>query len=281
MALHVLKKSEREHLFELFTELKRLSENNNDATTEVMTALRCLKAVHSNAIEDKRVDRVFLQILLHGAGIPDKSKISTRYHKAKLELNGQEEMLRWLESLAVSKKELSISMLLEMHKRVFGKSWVDGAGRFRESEVTIQGMKHMPPHHSQAQQLLHQYFMILKDRLRAINELDKDSFYEVLKISADAHYSVAYIHPFIDGNGRIARAVGDYIFLYQGMFYDVIMSDYRGFYLDALEESESTDTTPLYHFIEYSYLETLERISGFFKLLSEDKITSSSPSNRF
>ncbi|OVE75797.1 hypothetical protein BVX98_06990 [bacterium F11] len=274
MALHILKKSERENLFTLFTELKKCSDQYPEGTTEVMTALRCLKAVHSNAIEDKRVDRVFLQILLHGAGIPDKSKISTRYQKAKFEINGQEEMLRWLESLANDKSELSLSLLLEMHKRVFGKSWPDGSGKFRQSEVAIQGMQHLPPHHSKIQEYLHQSFLTINERLKPIQELNRDSFFEVLRISADVHYAVAHIHPFSDGNGRIARAVGDYVLLLKGMFYDVIMSDYRDFYLDAMEECSATDSTPLYHFIEYSYLETLQRISGFFKLVAENETSS-------
>ena len=54
---------------------------------EAMTALRCLKAVHSNVIEDKRVDRIFLQVLLHDAGIADKLRISAGYEKASVETN--------------------------------------------------------------------------------------------------------------------------------------------------------------------------------------------------
>ena len=71
----------------------------------------------------------------------------------------------------------------------------------------------------------------------------------------------------IDGNGRIARAVGDYVMLVNGLYYDVIMTDYRDAYLDAMEECRMGDTSPLTHFLEYSYLETLERISGFFQII--------------
>ncbi len=42
--------------------------------------------------------------------------------------------------------------------------------------------------------------------------------------------------------------------LIHGSNYDVIMTDYRDAYLDALESSTWDDTSPVYHFIEYSYL---------------------------
>ena len=83
---------------------------------------------------------------------------------------------------------------------------------------------------------------------------------------------VAHVHPFEDGNGRIARAIGDYVMLCHGFYYDVIMTDYRDTYLDALDACTLTDTTPLYHFIEYSYLETLRRIAGFFQMAGEDRL---------
>ena len=61
----VLTARERAHLVEMFFQLKIRGERFPHAREEAMTALRCLKAVHSNAIEDKRVDRIFLQVLLH------------------------------------------------------------------------------------------------------------------------------------------------------------------------------------------------------------------------
>ena len=41
---------------------------------------------------------------------------------------------------------------------------------------------------------------------------------------------------------------------------------YRSNYLDALEECSFTDATPLYWFLEFSYLETLERVSTFYEM---------------
>ena len=250
--------------------LKGLGERYPLAREEAMTALRCLKAVHSNVIEDKRVDRVFLQVLLHSAGIADKSRISAEYKKASIELKGQETMLKWLESEALRRTELSISMLLEMHRLTFAESWPEGAGQLRQSEVRIRLMSHLPPHSSQISQLLHQRFAAINEQLFAHQSISVDSFFEILEISAQAHYLVAHVHPFDDGNGRIARALGDYVMLIHGFYYDVIMTDYKDIYLDSLEECSLSDSKPLSNFLEFSYQETLERISGFFRIVEEE-----------
>lgn len=269
MSYVVLTSKEREELVQIFFRLRKMGKTHPIARQEALTALRCLKAIHSNAIEDTRVDRIFLQVLLHGAGVSDKSHISQHYYNASSELKGQEKILRMLESYAGQQQEMSISLLLEIHRHIFSESSPESAGRFRTHEVRIKNMTHRPCHQSQIEQLLHQKLSDINYRLFSIGCITPENFHDVLKLSAEAHYLVAAVHPFSDGNGRIARAIGDYVMLVHGYFYDVIMTDYRDIYLDSLSECSVTDTAPLQRFLEYSYLETLRRISGFFQLIEQ------------
>jgi Fic family protein len=266
MPILILNFAERQKLEELYFEAEALGLRYPDARQEIMTALRCLKAVHSNAIEDRSIDRVFLQILLHDAGIRDKSRISPEYENAYLTLKGQQAMLESLEEKAEAHEPLSISMLSEMHREMFSGSWVEGAGSFRKAAISISRMRHDPPQASEVEGLLHQRFVAINEGIDRIGRVTPQTFEDVLKLSAEAHYLVAGVHPFVDGNGRIARAIGDYVLLRFDMYYDVIMTEYRSNYLDSLEECDFTDSTPLYRFLEFSYLETLERISTFFRL---------------
>jgi fido (protein-threonine AMPylation protein) len=272
MAIVSLTQQEKQHLLEMYLRLNELGKQYPLAQEEAMTALRCLKAIHSNVIEDKSVDRIFLQVLLHNAGIADKSQISTGYEKASLELKGQETMLKWLESMAQKQTRLSISMLVEMHRLMFEDSWPECVGQFRQADIKIHLMSHRPPHFSQVSQLLYQKFAVINELLFSNDSVEEMNLLEILQLSAEAHYLVAHVHPFADGNGRIARAVGDYVMLVHGCYYDVIMTDYRDYYLDSLEESSLLDSKPLTNFLEYSYLETLERISGFFKIVDRDDV---------
>ena len=266
MSYVILTERERDELTELFFRLRKLGAQFPLAREEAMTALRCLKAVHSNAIEDKTVDRIFLQLLLHGAGVPEKDQISQHYGNAAKELRGQEALLRWLEDRAQQREPLTIAMLRTMHRMMFEDSCPEMAGKFRNTDVRISGMRHLPPHHRHVPEALHQHLEGINESLGEIRPDSRESVIRVLEESARAHYLVAHVHPFEDGNGRLARAVGDYAMLYHGFYYDVIMLDYRDTYLDSLESSTWSDSSPLLHFLEFSYLETLKRISGFFNL---------------
>ena len=58
--------------------------------------------------------------------------------------------------------------------------------------------------------------------------------------------------------------------LVHGFYYDVIMTDYKDHYLDSFEECSLLDSKPLSSFLEFSYQETLERISGFFRIVDQE-----------
>ncbi|MEC4812597.1 MAG: Fic family protein [Scytonema sp. PMC 1069.18] len=53
------------------------------------------------------------------------------------------------------------------------------------------------------------------------------------------HHRFTQIHPFQDGNGRVARALATLIFLKAGWFPLVISRDFREEYIDALEEADN------------------------------------------
>jgi Fic family protein len=188
-------------------------------------------------------------------------------------------MLEDLEQRASAKEPLSISLLLDMHRTTFRDAWPQGAGRFRESTVVISGMRHDPPPASDVEGILHQRFASINEAANGIASVTPETFDRILRLSAEAHYAVAGAHPFEDGNGRIARAVGDYLLLHFDMYYDVIMTEYRDNYLDSLEDCTFTDCSPLHRFLEFSYLETLQRVSTFYKLAqSRAHVVSSRPS---
>ena len=48
------------------------------------------------------------------------------------------------------------------------------------------------------------------------------------------------------------------------------MKDYKDNYLDILEECSLLNVKALSNFLEYSYHETLERISGFFRIVDQE-----------
>ncbi len=64
-------------------------------------------------------------------------------------------------------------------------------------------------------------------------------------LSAWLHHRFTQIHPFQDGNGRIARAIASLVFLKSGLFPLVVRDSDRESYISALEEADRENLSPL------------------------------------
>jgi len=94
-------------------------------------------------------------------------------------------------------KVMDIESFLYAHQ-ILLKNIENDAGRFRSSNVgVLKGSKvsHVAPKYSMVPQLMSNLFSFLKN--------DKDT--HVLIKASIFHYEVEFIHPFIDGNGRMGR----------------------------------------------------------------------------
>ncbi len=63
------------------------------------------------------------------------------------------------------------------------------------------------------------------------------------------HHRFTQIHPFQDGNGRVARSLASLVFLRAGWFILSVTRDSRGRYLEALETADDGDAAGLVHLL--------------------------------
>lgn len=63
------------------------------------------------------------------------------------------------------------------------------------------------------------------------------------------HHRFTQIHPYQDGNGRVARALASLLFIKAGWFPVVVTRDDRGRYIDALEAADEGELIPLISFL--------------------------------
>jgi prophage maintenance system killer protein len=87
----------------------------------------------------------------------------------------------------------------------------------------------------------------VKDEMERLVAWQKDYETDVSPevLAAWLHHRFTQIHPFQDGNGRVARALGTLIFLKAGLFPLVIRDTDRTRYISALESSDEGDLKPL------------------------------------
>jgi Fic family protein len=108
---------------------------------------------------------------------------------------------------------------------------------------------------------------------RLVGELRSEAFlaaHPVLQASY-AHYGLVVIHPFADGNGRVARALAS-AFTYRAISMPiVILSEHKNAYLNALESADSGDHQV---FVDFMLARSLDTI----KLVDESVRSALSPS---
>ena len=91
---------------------------------------------------------------------------------------------------------------------------------------------------------------IFNDRLTGSHVLVKAAF---------LHHAFVQIHPFQDGNGRIARLLASFVLIKEGLFPLSIDRDARTKYIDALESADNCEYQPLVDVIAGNQISSIER----------------------
>ncbi|MFL6163234.1 MAG: Fic family protein [Jatrophihabitantaceae bacterium] len=97
---------------------------------------------------------------------------------------------------------------------------------------------------------------------RLIQEINSHAFLNAHPVvqAAYAHYAFVCIHPFADGNGRVARALASaYLYRDPGVPL-VVFADQKGAYLDALEAADAGVIVPFLNFMSARAVEAVEMV---------------------
>ena len=101
---------------------------------------------------------------------------------------------------------------------------------YRNTQVYIRGSMHIPPKSHMVLDLMETFFDLL---------LEEEN---ILARIVLGHYFFVYIHPYIDGNGRIGRFLMNVIAVSSGYEWIVVPTERRSEYMDALEKVASDKT---------------------------------------
>ena len=97
---------------------------------------------------------------------------------------------------------------------------------------------------------------------RLVNELRSETFLNAHPIqqASYVHYAFVLIHPFADGNGRVARALAS-AFTYRAVSIPiVILSEHKTLYLDSLEAADGGNYQSFGNFMLDRSLETIQLV---------------------
>jgi Fic family protein len=89
--------------------------------------------------------------------------------------------------------------------------------------------------------------------------------------SAWLHHRFTQIHPFQDGNGRVARALASLVFLREGLFPLIVRESDRKEYIGALETADAGDLGPLVTFFARRQRDAILKTLGLEQQVQQSK----------
>lgn len=132
-------------------------------------------------------------------------------------------------------QELNLEVVLSLHKMLISNIRDDVAGRFRADNEYVRVGSHIAPNPKE-----------VKDRLeKMLTEYNASSHESIIKRIARLHLTFEYIHPFVDGNGRIGRVINNYLLIREGFVPINIKFIDRKKYYEAFKEFDSKGVTTI------------------------------------
>jgi Fic family protein len=123
-------------------------------------------------------------------------------------------------------QELTLEVILLLHKMLIANIRDDIAGKFRSQGQWVRVASHIAPDPKEVTGRLE----------KMLSGYNASSHENIIKRIALLHLTFEYIHPFVDGNGRIGRAINNYLLIREGFVPVNIKFIDRKMYYDAFNE---------------------------------------------
>lgn len=111
----------------------------------------------------------------------------------------------------------------------------------------------------------------MENLVHMYRKAEEHSSYSPEVRSAWLHHRFTQIHPFQDGNGRVARALASLVFLREGLFPLVVRDSDRKEYIGALETADAGDLGPLVTFFARRQREAILKALGLEQQVQQSK----------
>jgi Fic family protein len=185
----------------------------------------------SNAIEGNTLTEIETKVV-----IEEGITISGKPLKHHLEAIGHSLAYDYLYSL-LKQEVLTENDIKKLHKLFYQKIDEKNAGKYRKVQVYITGSAHIPPKPQDLPRLMSE----LVEWYRCSTE-------HPVVTAALLHQKFVVVHPFIDGNGRVARLLMNLHLLKHHFPVTIIPPIYRAEYIALIEKSHN-DNQPFIEFI--------------------------------
>ena len=200
----------------------------------------------SNAIEGSTLDYALTKQVLDGQARMDRLEkrgvMVTGTRREAQEAVNLNACLDMYEKFLLNGKELDEEMMLRLHFVLLSKieGYEQYRGIWRPVNVIIRGSPHVFPHHSEVFGLMRELFGWYSINRGLIHPVE---------LAAKFHTKFTSIHPFADGNGRMARLLMNYILQTNGIPFTNIPLRRRSAYMKTQAAGNKSDLKPFTLFL--------------------------------
>ena len=248
MASHILETIDR-----LKNELDALRPLPPDVVAQVEQKLRIESTYHSNAIEGNSLTlNETRDLILNGRPAPWKP---TRDH---LDIQGHDHAFKAIERAVRYEEQLTEVFIRNLHRMLLMEPYESAAmtpeGRRTKRLISLGNYKSVPNNVRTSTGETYcftppeQVKPAMSDLIDWYRDREASGKHPVI-IAAAFHYRFVRIHPFDDGNGRMARLLMNLILTKHGYTVSIVQTDERERYLHALELADENED--LSQFIDY------------------------------
>ena len=238
-------------------ELKAKIDNHRPLSEDVVKQIQEYYKIgltySSNALEGNTLDLAETKVV-----IEDGLTINGKPLKDHLETLGHASAFNELLELAKS-KTITEENIKNLHKIFYEKIDSDNAGNYRQKPVIVTGADINFPLPKELNDKMQEF-------ISKLPQLKQDL--HAIEYAAMVHALFVNIHPFIDGNGRVARLIMNLALLQNGYNITIIPPVVRADYIRALQDSNHNNFQPFINFIsemvleaQKEYLRIIERLS--------------------
>ena len=226
---------------------------------KIMQKFKLEWTYHSNAIEGNPYNYgETVSFLLHGVTANGKKL------KDHLDIKGHHDGVKYILDLVKGNRGFSESDIRALHKLILVQPYyvnaITPSGERTRKLISIGQYKTSPNHVETATGEMHYYASPeetpskMQDLMNWYNEASTNEDIHPLIIAALFHHEFVAIHPFDDGNGRLARILMNFILIKKGYPPIVIKQEDRDNYYGVLAQADTGDYYPIVRYLS-SYLE--------------------------
>jgi len=252
--------------------LKKIQEKKNqldklrplpkDAVKKLIEDIRIRHTYNSDAIEGNTLTLQETKLVLE-EGITIGGKPLKDHIEVKNDAEAFNLMIGFVNSDTAIKQEV----IQKLHE-VVTKGLLEDAGKYRITNVRITGSSTTPPDFSKIVKLMDEFIKNIKE-----------TKFHPLKKAIFIHYEFVRIHPFIDGNGRVARLLTNLYLMKQGYPPIILKKTERQFYYKSLNKANEGDLSLFSNFIARAVNESLMFYLSSF--ITDEKLTSLSDITKY